>query len=404
MYIKRKISQKLLLLSKSFPVVMVTGARQVGKTTLLKELAESDREFVSLDIMDNRILAIEEPNEFLKKHKPPVIIDEFQYAPGLLPHIKIYVDNHQNRGDFWLTGSQSFVSMKNISESLAGRAGILNLFGLANSEIMETLLDEYTTDFDQLNSRMANALPMGKSETYAKIIKGSMPLLYSNFPAAPQDYFDSYFQTYLTRDIKDLAQVADELSFYKFMQVCGGLTASQTDYTDISKRVGISVNKVKEWISILVSSGIIILLPPYFNNALKRAVKTPKMYFMDTGLLCYLRGINNAEALEKTIDSGNFFENYVVSELYKSFTNVGKRPPLYYYRDANNRKEIDVIIENNGVVYPIEIKESTNPEKKAIKNFDVLEPLQAGTGSVICNCNDIYPIGADVWAVPHWLI
>jgi hypothetical protein len=160
---------------------------------------------------------------------------------------------------------------------------------------------------------------------------------------------------------------------------------------------------------VLASSGIIILLQPYFNNALKRVVKTPKMYFMDTGLLCYLRGIDNAEALEKNIDSGDFFENYVVSEVYKSFTNVGRRPPLYYYRDANNRKEIDLLIERSGVVYPIEIKESTNPDKKAIKNFDAIAPvtsanMKIGTGSVICNSNDIYPLGNDVWAVPHWFV
>jgi len=191
--------------------------------------------------------------------------------------------------------------------------------------------------------------------------------------------------------------------------VCSGLATEMIDYTDISKRVGVTVNKVKEWISVLVSSGIIILLPPYYNNALKRVVKTPKMYFMDTGLLSYLRGIDAAEALEKNVESGDFFENYVVSEIYKSFTNAGKRPPLYYYRDSNNRKEIDLIIEQNGVVYPIEIKESTNPDMKAVRNFDALIPVandktSIGTGNVICNCSDLYPLGKDVWAVPHWLI
>jgi len=409
MYIKRKIEQKVIDLSASFPAVIVTGARQVGKTTLLKQLSEQKRKFVSLDIPNNRIMAIEEPAHFLTKYSPPVIIDEFQYAPNLLPYIKAYVDKHKNYGDFWLTGSQSFVSMKNVSESLAGRAGIINLYSLSHSEITGTLFDEYTTNFEKLLLRQKTATTMNKSEVFAKILKGGMPQTYENLPATLQDYFDSYCQTYLSRDIKDLAQVADELSFYKFMQVCSSLATKMVDYTDISKRVGITVNKAKEWISVLVSSGIIILLQPYFNNALKRVVKTPKMYFMDTGLLCYLRGIDDAEALMKNVDSGDFFENYVVSEIYKSFTNVGKRPPLYYYRDANNRKEIDLIIEHNGVVYPIEIKESTNPDKKAVKNFDAIisvthEKMKIGTGSVIANCNDLYPLDKNVWAVPHWLI
>ena len=409
MYIKRKIEQKLLDLSASFPVVIVTGARQVGKTTLLKQLSGTGRAFVSLDVPEKRIMAIEEPTSFLEKHKPPVIIDEFQYAPNLLPYIKAYVDEHKNYGDFWMTGSQNFVTMKNVSESLAGRAGILNLFSLSNSEVDGTLFDEYTTDFDELILRQKVASPMNKSEVFAKIVKGGMPHTYEGLPATLHDYFDAYFQTYLTRDIRDLSQVADELSFYRFMQVCSSLTTEQMDYTNIAKRVGITANKAKEWVSLLVSSGIIILLPPYFNNALKRVVKTPKMYFMDTGLLCYLRGIDEPSALEKNVDSGDFFENYVISEVYKSFANVGKRPPLYYYRDANNRKEIDLIIERNGVIYPVEIKESSNPDKKAVKNFDAITPavnekIKIGTGNVLCGGDDIYPLGDNIWAVPHWLI
>ena len=406
-YIERKIEHKLKDLSASFPVVMVTGARQVGKTTMLKHLAEAGRKFVSLDIPDNRIMAIDEPAAFLSKYKPPIIIDEFQYAPNLLPYIKAYVDEHKNYGDFWLTGSQNFVSMQNVSESLAGRVGIVNLFSLSQSEITGALFGEYETGFDHLTQRQKTATPLSKPETFAKILKGGMPQVYEDTPATVQDYFDSYFQTYLSRDIRDLAQVADELSFYKFMQICAGLTTGQVDYTEISKRIGVPVAKAKSWVSILVSSGIIILLPPYFNNALKRVVKTPKLYFMDTGLLCYLRGIDSAEALEKLSDSGDFFENYVVSEIYKSFANMGKRPPLYYYRDANNRKEIDLIIEQNGMCYPIEIKESSNPDKKAVKNFDVLadaKGIKVGTGSVICNCRDMYPISDDVWAVPHWVV
>ena len=409
MYIKRKIEQKILDLSLVFPVVMVTGARQVGKTTLLKQIAEPGRDFVTLDIPENRVMAVEEPVAFLQRHKPPIIIDEFQYAPNLLQYIKAYVDEHKDCGHFWLTGSQNFIMMKNVSESLAGRVGIVNLFSLSLSEITGTLFNEYETSFEALLLRQKKGVPKSKEDLFASILKGGMPRLFEKKDILLHDYFGSYFQTYLSRDIRELSQVADELSFYKFMRVCASLAATHVDYTSIANKVGISVNKAKEWVSILVSSGIAILLQPYFNNSLKRVVKTPRLFFMDTGLLCYLRGIENPAVLEKLSDSGDFFENYVVSEIYKSFTNVGQRPPLFYYRDANNRKEIDLLIERNGVLYPIEIKASANPDKKAVRNFDAITPVEnsnmsIGTGNVICNSNDIFPLGKDVWAVPHWLI
>ena len=265
------------------------------------------------------------------------------------------------------------------------------------------------TVFEALLLRRKKSVPKNKEDIFASILKGGMPRLYEKKDILLHDYFGSYFQTYLSRDIRELSKVADELSFYKFMRVCASLAATHVDYTNIANKVGISVNKAKEWVSILVSSGITILLQPYFNNSLKRVVKTPRLFFMDTGLLCYLRGIDNPAVLEKLADSGEFFENYVVSEIYKSFTNVGLRPPLFYYRDANNRKEIDLLIERNGVLYPIEIKKSSNPDKRAVRNFDAIAPvananMTVGTGNVICNSNDIFPLDKDVWAVPHWLV
>ena len=409
MYIERKLERKVIELSASFPAVMVTGARQVGKTTLLRHLANPDRAFVTLDIPENRMMAVDAPSAFLQKYAPPVTIDEFQNAPALLQYIKAYVDEHGSRGDFWLTGSQSFVSMKNISESMAGRVAVVNLPSLSRSEITGSLFGEYETDAETLMSRQKASVPMGRTDTFSAILKGGMPSLHGEQPAAFHDYFGSYFQTYLSRDVRDLAQVADELDFYKFMRVCGGLAASHVDYANIAKQIGISVNKAKEWLSVLVSSGIVALLPPYSSNALKRVVKAPKLYFMDTGLLCYLRGVDDAGVLERLADSGLIFENYVVSEIYKSFANSGRIPPLYYYRDASNRKEIDLLIERNGVLSPIEIKESFNPDRKAPRHFDAISPVKndgmaVGTGNVICSGGDLYPLGDNVWAVPHWLI
>ena len=410
MYIKRKLESKVMELSASFPAVMVTGARQVGKTTLLKHLAGAERSFVTLDIPENRIMAVEAPLAFLQKYSPPVTIDEFQYAPTLLQYIKAYADERgRGYGDFWLTGSQCFVSMKNVSESMAGRVGIANMSSLSRSEINGSLFGEFETDVERLISRQKACEPMSRADTFSAILRGGMPRLHDGSPVALHDYFGSYFQTYLSRDIKDLAQVADELSFYKFMRVCGGLATSHVDYASIANKSGITANKAKQWMSVMVSSGIAFLLQPYFNNALKRVVKSPKLYFMDTGLLCYLRGVDDAGVLEKLADSGVFFENYVVSEVYKSFANAGRLPPLFYYRDANNRKEIDLLIERNGALHPIEIKENVSPGRKASRHFGAVAPvadagMTVGTGFVICSGNDLYPLGDDVWAVPHWLI
>ena len=409
MYITRKLESKIAELSASFPAIMVTGARQVGKTTLLKHMAEPNRAYVSLDTPENRLLAVEAPSAFLQKYTPPVIIDEFQYAPVLLQYIKAYVDEHKRYGDFWLTGSQSFVSMKNVSESMAGRIGIVNLHSLSRSEISGALFDEYDTEIEKLIAKQKKGSQLSRMDTYAAMLKGGMPRLHEENPPSDSDYFGAYFQTYLSRDIKDLAQVADELSFYKFMRVCASLATAMVEYSSISNKVGISVQKAKEWMSVLVSSGIVVLIPPYSTNALKRVVKSGKIYFMDMGLLCYLRGISDVSVLEKISDSGVFFENYVVSEIYKSFINSGYIPPLYYYRDANNRKEIDLIIERNMVLCPIEIKENASPGSKAARHFSALAPAQRdgltiGQGNIICNCSDLHPIGEGIWAVPHWLV
>ncbi|MCL1916984.1 MAG: DUF4143 domain-containing protein [Peptococcaceae bacterium] len=412
MYIKRKIEQTFLDLSDSFPAVMIAGARQVGKTTLLKQLMGAEREYVSLEIPGNRLMAVEDPEAFLEQYQPPVIIDEFQHAPNLLPHIKAHIDEHQVCGDFWLAGSQNIASLKNVFENLSDNMGMINLFSLSHSEITQTLFDDYETSFEQLVSKQNIVTPMTKSESFVKILTGGMPYIYDNVPPSLQNYFDAYFQNLLIRDIKDLSQTADELLFYKFMQVCSQVIAEQVNYAEIARRADISISKAKEWVDVLSTLGIIIFLPPYSHSTLKKPPKIPKMYFMDTGLLCYLRGIMDTETLARDLYSGNFFENYVVSELYKSYTNVGENPPLYYYQDVNTYKEIDLVIERDGLMCPVEINESTDPDKKSmIRNFNALDSvvntnMRIGTGNIICNGHDIYPLSEDedFWAVPHWFI
>lgn len=416
-YIKRAIEDTIVNVSSMFPVLLVTGPRQVGKTTLLQQLAQENRKYVTLDDPDIRSLAKRDPALFMQRYTPPVLIDEIQYATELLPYIKMSVDVSKRKGDFWLTGSQAFQLMKNVSESLAGRVGIINLLGLSNAEICGYASEPFTTDPQRLMKRLNITTHQGLNDIYARIFKGSMPELYADEHVDWEPYYRSYVNTYLQRDIRDLAQVADEMQFYNFMTVVAAYTAKTITYEELASAVGISAPTAKKWLSILVSSHIIALVRPYYNNVLKRVVKKPLLHFLDTGLAAYLLKWGNPEALEKGAMSGAFFESYVFSEIYKSYLNVGKEPPIYYYRDKD-QKEIDLLLFQNGIVSPIEVKKAASPGKAAIRNFDVLAPVEnpelfggieslkveIGSGSVVCLANDLLPIDAKNWYVPVWLI
>ena len=404
MYIKRDLEKIVLDMSKAFPVVLVTGPRQAGKTTMLEKLSDNTRKYISLDNPMVRDIAVNDPALFIQRYTPPVIIDEIQYAPQLLPYIKIYVDEHKNKGDFWLTGSQMFHLMKNVSESLAGRIGVIQMLGLSNSEITGVTGSAYKTDFKVLNDKLNNAKKQDLSEIYRHIYKGSMPGLYETEQDIER-YYDSYVTTYLQRDVKDLTQVGNELAFMRFMTCCAARTSQMVNYADMAKDVGISPPTAKQWLSVLVSSGIITLVEPYYNNVLKRMIKSPNMYFLDTGLCAYLTRWTSAETLEISAMSGAFFETYVVSEIIKSYYNAGKRPPIFYYRDTDN-KEIDLVIEQDNTLYPIEIKKSGSPKRDAIRHFSILEKTgkRIGTGNVICLCSDIIPIDKNNFFVPVWLV
>jgi uncharacterized protein len=404
MYIKRELEKIVLETSEAFPVVLITGPRQVGKTTMLEKLADNKRKYVSLDNLIQRELAINDPELFIEKFAPPVIIDEIQYAPGLLTYIKIYVDKHKNNGDFWLTGSQMFHMMKNVSESLAGRVGIINMLGLSNNELRGIPSKPYNTEYESLSAKLEISKRQDLHETFERIFKGSMPALYGKEQNIEM-FLSSYITTYIQRDIKDLTQVGDELAFMRFMTGCAARTSQMLNYSDMAKDIGISIPTAKKWLSILISSGIVTLVEPYFNNALKRIIKAPNMYFLDTGLCAYLTRWTSSETLENSAMSGAFFETYVVSEIIKSYINAGRRPPIFYYRDSD-KKEIDLIIEQNNTLYPIEIKKSANPKKDSIKHFTALEITgkKIGTGNVICLSSDLLPIDKSNYYVPVWLI
>lgn len=385
---------------------------------MLERLAEPNRKIVTLDDPDIRYLAKSDPALFLQRYTPPVLIDEIQYAAAeLFPYIKMAVDKSKRNGDFWITGSQAFVMMQNVSESLAGRVGIINLLGLSTSEINAVSSEIFTTDSERLMKRIEKAKKFDLIGLYSRIFKGSMPKLYADDNVDLEMYYRSYIDSYLKRDIMDLTQVADEMAFYNFMTVVAARTAKPIVYDEIASECGISSPTAKKWLSILMSSHIIALVQPYYNNLLKRVTKTPMLHFLDTGLCAHLLKWGNPEALERGAMSGAFFESYVFSEIYKSYLNAGKEPPIYYYRDKD-KKEIDLIIYENGALYPIEIKKSASPGKDAIKHFGVLEPvtepekfgelsqtkMKIGNGSVICMANDLLPIDAKNWYVPVWMI
>lgn len=404
MYIKRAIENKILEISSTFPIVLITGPRQVGKTTVFEQLRGADRGYVSLDDPTVRLLAKTDPVLFMQRYTPPIIIDEIQYAPELLPYLKIAVDKDKMMGSYWLTGSQMFHLMKSVSESLAGRVGIINLLALSGSEINNYQSTPFLPDkesfFQKLNVRRAET----SGEIFEKIFKGAMPAIYAQNPDL-DTFFGSYINLYLGRDIKDLTQVADEMVFLKFLTAVAARTGQMLNYAQLSKELGISGPTVKQWVSLLVTSGIVYLLEPYYNNALKRLIKTPKIYFLDTGIAAFLLKWSDGKVLETGAMAGAFFETYVVSEIIKGYYNAEKRPPLFYYRDKEQR-EIDLIIEQNGILYPIEIKKNGTPDKEAIKHFSVLAntKMPVGLGAVICNYTDLVPLDKDNWVVPVWLI
>jgi len=398
-YIKR--------LSEFFPVLLLTGPRQTGKTTLLEMCAEEGRAYVSLDSIENRELACRDPELFLERYKTPLTIDEIQYAPNLMTYIKIKADTIKKNGMYWLTGSQQFLLMKNISQSLAGRIGIINLQGFSQEEKFNVSFGQPflpTPDFIKKKSEISPKFDL--MEIYKLIWKGSYPKLFLSDDYFWQTFYDSYIQTYIERDVRQIVNIGNTIDFQKFMKVIASRTGNLLNYSDIAKDVGISLSTAKIWTSILEASGIIFLLQPYFNNLTKRVIKTPKVYFFDTGLVCYLTGWKTPETLENGAVSGNILENYAISEIIKSYIHNGEKPSIYFYRDKDQR-EIDLIIEENGMLYPIEIKKKSNPTVEDIKHFRVIEEVlkqKCGFGGVVCLAQTHLPITDKASAIPVWYI
>lgn len=394
-YLTRTLERKFMHMSEFFKVVLVTGARQVGKTTMLRHLSKNQtRTYVTLDNIMARNLAKSDPVLFFQTYKPPIIIDEVQYAPELFGQIKIMCDESEEVGMFWLTGSQQYSMIKNIRESLAGRIGILELYSLSLSE-KECITFDNELDFSLpcLLERQKKSLKNDIIHIFEHIWRGGMPQVINADTEQLQEYFSSYVNTYLMRDVTELGGVTNTLRFSKFLSACAALISEQLNYKTLADAADISQPTAKEWISLLESMGIIYLLKPYANNELKRLTKTTKLYFCDTGLCAYLSMWLTPETLLNGAASGHYFENYVVIELVKSYAYSKSKANLSYYRDSN-AKEIDIFVEKNNLIHPLEIKKSANPNNRAIKAFSVLDKvcLERGNGGIICMCEDVIPI------------
>ncbi|MDR0723738.1 MAG: ATP-binding protein [Endomicrobium sp.] len=400
MYKKRTLTKTLLEYSDSFKVILVTGFRQVGKTTFLKDSAKANRKYVSLDDPQDLLKAKTDPKGFLLTYSPPVIIDEIQYAPEIFKYIKILVDSYDKRGQIWLTGSQQFNMMQGVTESLAGRVVIMNMLGFSIYERFEKGdLQKPFLPTKNLTTKLKYKSP---KETFSIIWKGSFPDIIEKNSKERTGFYDSYIKTYLERDVRQIVNVGDEIAFITFLKVIAARTGQELNLTDIAKDVSISVNTAKNWLSILQISGLVFLLQPYFKNVTKRFIKTPKLYFTDTGLASYLAGWTTPESLEVGISSGAFFETFVISEILKSYYHNGITPNFYYYRDSNNN-EIDLLIHQDGKFYPIEIKKTSTPKEIDIKSFKVLSEIEeVAYGSLICLTDKPKPLNENVTAISIW--
>lgn len=406
-YIERTLERKFLKMSSFFKAVLITGARQVGKTTILKHLAEGQkRTYVSMDNTMARTLAKSDPVLFFQTYKPPIIIDEIQKAPELFEQIKIMCDESEERGLFWLTSSQQYNMMKNVRETLAGRIGILELYSLSKNEV-DGIWFPNEMDFSLacLQQRQACTGKNDVVDVFDHIWRGGMPDAIYADAEQRQEYYNSYIETYLMRDVSEEGGITDSVRFRKFLNACAALVAEQVNYKTLAEAAEISQPTAKEWLRLLQGLGIIYLLQPFANNELKRLAKTPKLYFCDTGLCAYLSMWLTRDTLMNGAASGHYFENYVIIELVKNFSYSSVKANLTYYRDSN-AKEIDVMVEENGLIHPLEIKKSANPDRREIKKYEIIDKtnLERGSGGIICMCEEVIPIDGKNCFIPCNLI
>ena len=365
---------------------------------MLRHIAGENRTYLSLDDLSLRELAREDPKLFLARYSPPLLIDEIQYAPELLPYIKLAIDENRKNGEFWLTGSQQFHMMRGISESLAGRIGIVNLLGFSQTEKCGQ------------TSEAAPFLPSPRYEEkpakspddiFHNIWQGSFPVPFVDQSVHVEFFFNSYLQTYLQRDIRELTRVGDLHQFTRFVRACAARTGQILNYSNLAKDVDISVMTAKHWLSLLEASFQILLVPPFHSNITKRLIKTPKLYFLDTGLCAFLTGWLSPETVQQGAMRGALFETYVITEIIKSWWFAGRNPGFFYYRDKDGR-EIDLVLEQDNILYAVEVKSAATVKRSWAEIFSVLNrfPQKKGARAVICLCDRPQPLDSLSTAIP----
>jgi uncharacterized protein len=403
MYITRTLESFIGKAAKQFPVLLLTGARQVGKTTFLKHLVSQNMTYVTLDDPLVLRLAKEDPALFFQRFIPPMLIDEIQYAPELLPYIKMQVDTNRRPGLFWLTGSQPFHLMKGVSESLAGRVAVVQMMGFSRRELVGQSKESlpFLPIPKDVRKHLDTAGKLTLKELYNLIWRGSFPAIAMDKKMDRDLFYGSYVQTYLQRDIHELARVGDEMTFLRFLRAAAARTGQLLNITELARDAGIAVNTAKSWLSILQTSGIAYLLEPYHTNVTKRLVKTPKLYILDTGLCAYLTEWSSPETLEAGAMSGAILETWILTELLKGYWHNGRRAPFYFYRDKD-MKEIDLLIIQDGTVYPLEFKKTASAGKGDVRHFHGLDKLKLtiGQGGVICLTEQPLPLTPFTWSIP----
>ena len=406
-YINRTLEKSIRDISEEYSCLLLIGPRQVGKTTMLEHLmGGTDRQKVTLDDAENRRLAQNDPALFLDLHPAPVLIDEVQYAPELFSYIKIKVDNGAAPGSFWLTGSQAFQLMELAQESLAGRVAIVHMSTLSQAELYgDGMTMPLSLSLEKLIERKNHLSSCGTLEMYERIWNGGMPGHRSGRYTDRDVFYSSYIQTYINRDVTDMIPGVDKLLFADFIRAAACRAGQILNIHDIAQDIGVSDDTAKRWLQVLEKSEVIFFLRPYSNNLLKRTIKTPKMYFFDTGLVAYLTRYSSPEILMNGAINGAILENYTVSEIRKTWHNSAKECLLHYYRDKDTH-EIDLVIETDGELHPLEIKKSTNPGTELASAFKVLDKgsVPRGTGAIVCLREELSAIDRNTFVIPVWMI
>ena len=402
-YIKRHAETTVNTLSKMFGAVLVAGPRQVGKTTMLQRIT-AGMSYATLDDPIIRVAAQEQSGTFFKDNPPPVFVDEIQKAPELFPQIKMYIDREHKKGQFFMCGSQQFHMMKGVGESLSGRLGLVTLLGFSLRERYGITDDTpFIPTEEYFAQRRKQLVNIPYASVWEMIHRGSMPELCENPDFDWQMFYGAYVQTYIERDVRALSEIGDTVKFTRFMTAAAASTGQLVNIASMARDIGISQPTAERWLSILVASNIVYLLKPYSNNITKRAVKTPKLYFLDTGLAAYLTRWNTPEVLKSGAMAGAFFESFVISEIIKSYYNRGiVEPPLYFYRDKD-MNEIDLVIVEDGTLYPLEMKKHADPQKKDMNAFDIIDNIpgvKRGPGGVICLYDNLVTLKGSDRVIP----